>query len=65
MQDQTTGAGAGVGNVNSDVVSNAGTVADPVLPPLSPEDFAVYNRLAEKMDYFVCAPPFFKVATRY
>lgn len=57
MRDQATEAeaGAGVDNaVNSHAAPNAVTVADPVLPPLSPEDFAVYNRLAEKMDYFVC-----------
>ncbi|KAK3956923.1 hypothetical protein QBC32DRAFT_56841 [Pseudoneurospora amorphoporcata] len=59
MQGQATGAGAGAGAgagvgdvVNSDAVSNTGTEADPVLRPLSPGDFAVYNRLAEKMDYF-------------
>ncbi|KAJ4400098.1 hypothetical protein N0V85_005848 [Neurospora sp. IMI 360204] len=56
VQGQATGAGAGpgVGNaVTSDAVSNAGNMADPVLPPLSPGDFTVYNRLAKQMDYFV------------
>ncbi|KAK3400960.1 hypothetical protein B0T20DRAFT_405646 [Sordaria brevicollis] len=45
---------SGAGNVVTtlDAVSNAGNEAGPMLPPLSPEDFKVYNRLAEQMDYF-------------
>jgi hypothetical protein len=27
---------------------------EPELPPLSPQEFRAYNRLAETMDYFVC-----------
>lgn len=53
VHDQATGAG-NVGTPNA--VSNAGNVAGPVLPPLSSEDFKVYNRMAEQMDYFVGAP---------
>lgn len=29
--------------------------AEPELPPLSPQEFRAYNRLAETMDYFVCS----------
>jgi hypothetical protein len=28
--------------------------SEPKLPPLTPQEFRVYNRLAEKMEYFVC-----------
>lgn len=28
--------------------------AEPAMPPLTPQEFRIYNRLAEQMDYFVC-----------
>lgn len=31
----------------------AGSRSEPELPPLSPQEFKTYNRLAETMDYFV------------
>lgn len=68
VQAQETGAGAGLrlGNgVTSDAVSSAGNVTDRAPPPLSPGDYTVYNRLAEQMDYFVCAHPFLHPIPRY
>lgn len=40
--------------------AEASTAAKPELPPLSPQEYKAYNRLAEVMDYFVCqgTPPF-------
>lgn len=29
---------------------------EPALPPLTPQEFRIYNRLAEQMDYFVITP---------
>ncbi|KHE84665.1 hypothetical protein GE21DRAFT_1092562 [Neurospora crassa] len=68
VQAQETGAGAGLrlGNVvTSDAVSNADNATDRAPPPLSPGDYTVYNRLAERMDYFVCAHPFLHSIPRY
>jgi len=31
--------------------------AEPTLPPLTPQEFRIYNRLAEQMDYFVLSHP--------
>ena len=31
--------------------------SEPALPPLTPQEFRIYNRLAEQMEYFVLAPP--------
>lgn len=31
---------------------------EPALPPLTPNEFRIYNRLAEKMEYFVLQPLF-------
>jgi hypothetical protein len=28
---------------------------EPALPPLTPQEFRIYNRLAEQMEYFVLA----------
>jgi hypothetical protein len=30
---------------------------EPALPPLTPQEFRISNRLAEKMEYFVTKPP--------
>ena len=47
-------------------VSGSGSGSDPAaepapepsLPALTPQEFRIYNRLAEQMDYFVHTPPF-------
>lgn len=33
--------------------SSSAAKTEPELPPLSPQEFRAYNRLAESMDYFV------------
>jgi hypothetical protein len=35
--------------------SSTAAKMEPELPPLSPQEFRAYNRLAETMDYFVCS----------
>jgi len=34
----------------------SGSTSEPALPPLTPQEYRVYNRLAETMDYFVGGP---------
>lgn len=39
------------------VPANTSPPTEPALPPLPPQEFRIYNRLAEQMDYFVSPPP--------
>ena len=52
-QDQSAGSSTGA----SDPQQAPGGDAGQELPPLSPQEFRIYNRLAEEMDYFVSSPP--------
>lgn len=36
--------------------STSGSASEPELPPLTPQEFRIYNRLSETMEYFVGAP---------
>lgn len=56
---ESKGYDAGAGSDSVSVSGpNAGAAAEPepILPPLTPQEFRIYNRLAEQMDYFVYIP---------
>lgn len=42
---------------NAETPGSSAAKTEPELPPLSPQEFRAYNRLAETMDYFVCQEP--------
>lgn len=48
-----SGSGSGSGSDPA-----AEPAPEPSLPALTPQEFRIYNRLAEQMDYFVHTPPF-------
>lgn len=48
-------SGSGPGSVSDPAAEPA---PEPSLPALTPQEFRIYNRLAEQMDYFVHTPPF-------
>ena len=44
------------GNLDPETEAGSGSASDtsePVLPPMTPQEYRVYNRLAERMDLFV------------
>jgi hypothetical protein len=54
QQPASTSATAEVPAAEAAGSSAAAAKTEPALPPLSPQEFRAYNRLAETMEYFVC-----------
>jgi hypothetical protein len=48
-------AGSGAGPA-SDSAPKAEPESEPALPPLTPQEFRIYNRFADQMEYFVTTP---------
>ena len=52
--DPASGPDSVTAAANADAAREPDT--EPTLPPLTSQEFRVYNRLAEKMEYFVFTP---------